>query len=317
VSVWAGIAEPNVAGSAQEKLMSTDYLSGTTVSDHDLTIAMTGDAASVRARLTQALQTLGYKVVAEQPIYAKRGAQGAARYDCSFNILDYQTTLTIFLKQTNDMAILATFNYELKSCTWMTKGDRQALRREAEAIVALATERLAMSACRGCGTQVSDESLFCRRCGAPLVLDLPELEVLRLTKGIRSAYPNIFVGVIALLLAAMTLLPIFVVAGTRIFGPFFWAGVPLGVVGFMLTLQGAWQLHRTLNPKDANGATPRLQPGFVTSSTTALPPRPVNASITEGTTDLLVPGKDRQTPEPAPVHRKSESTAEMDEERLM
>lgn len=296
--------------------MSTDYLYGTTTSDHDLTLAIAGDAESVRARLTQALQTLGYKVVAEQPIYAKRAAQGAARYDCSFSILDYQTTLTIFLKQTNDMAILATFNYELKSCTWMTKGDRQALRREAEAIAALATERLAMSACRACGTQVNDESLFCRRCGAALVLDLPELEILRLTKGTRGAYPNIFVGVITLFLAAMTLLPIFVASGTRIFAPFLAAGVPLGVFGFFLLLQGVWRLHRTLNPKDEKNAMPRLQPGVVTSGTTALPPRPVNASITEGTTDLLVPAAtERRTAQP--VHRKSEGTAEMDPERLM
>jgi ribosomal protein L40E len=297
--------------------MSTDYLSGTTTSDHDLTLAIAGDAESVRARLTQALQTLGYKVVAEQPIYAKRAAQGAARYDCSFSILDYQTTLTIYLKQTNDMAILATFNYELKSCTWMTKGDRQALHREAEAIAALATERLAMSACRACGTQVSDESLFCRRCGAALVLDLPELEILRLTKGTRGAYPNIFIGVITLFLAALTLLPTFVVPGTRIIAPFLTAGVPLAVFGFFLSLQGVWRLHRTLNPKDEKSVTPRLQPGVVASSTTALPPRPVNASITEGTTDLLVPGRERRTPEPVPLHRKSESTAEIDPEPLM
>jgi hypothetical protein len=98
-------------------------------------------------------------------VYAKRSAQGSAKYDCAFNILDYQTTLTIFLKQTNDTAILATFNYEMNSCSWLTKGDRLALRREAEAIAALATERLAMSACRACGTPASDESLFCRRCG--------------------------------------------------------------------------------------------------------------------------------------------------------
>ena len=55
-------------------------------------------------------------------VYAKHSAQGSAKYDCSFNVLDYQTTLTIFLKQTNDTAILATFNNEMKSCSWLTKG---------------------------------------------------------------------------------------------------------------------------------------------------------------------------------------------------
>jgi hypothetical protein len=297
--------------------MSTDYLYGTTDIDHDITLAIPGDAASVSARLIQALQTLGFRVVAEQPIYAKRAARGAAKYGCSFNVLDYQTTLTIALRQTNEHALLATFNYEVKSCTYVTKGDRQLLEREAEAIVALATERLAISACRACGTPVSDESHFCRRCGAALVLDLPELEILRLTQGARHGYHNIFIGVLMLLAAALTLLPIFVVEGTRIFGPFLWAGLPLGVLGFFLAIQGAWQLHRTLNPKEEKSAMPRLKPGFATSATTALPPRPVNASITEGTTDLLVQGRERRAPEPVPVHSKGESTAEIDPERLM
>lgn len=293
--------------------MSTDYLNGTTDIDHDLTLAIPGDAASVRARLIQALQTLGFKVVAEQPIYAKRAARGAAKYGCSFNVLEYQTTLTISLRQTNEQALLATFNYEVKSCTYVTKGDRQLLEREAEAIVALATERLAISACRACGTPVSDESHFCRRCGAALVLDLPELEILRLTKGARAGYHNIFVGVLMLLAATLTLVPMLVEA--RILGPFLMAGIPLGVLGFFMVFQGAWQLHHTLNRKDAKNTMPRLQPGFATSTTSALPPRPVNASITEGTTDLLVPARERRTPEPVP--RKSESTAEIDPERLM
>ena len=148
-----------------------------------------------------------------------------------------------------------------------------------------------------------------------MVLDLPELEILRLTKGTRHAYHHVFMGAIMLFLAALTLLPIFRVEGARIFGPFFWVGVPVGIYGFLMTLHGAWQLHRTLNPKDEKSAMPRLQPGMITSTTTALPPRPVNASITEGTTDLLVPARERRVPEP--VHRKSESTSEIDPERLM
>jgi hypothetical protein len=165
--------------------MSTEY---TTVSDNDVTLAIPGEIGSVRARLLEAIQKVGYKVLGEQPIYAKRGKQGAACYDCSINVLDYPTTLTISLKQTNDAAVLATFSYEIKSYMRMTKGDRQTLAREAEAIIALTTERLAISACRSCGTQVTDESHFCRRCGAALGLDVPELEVLRLTKDTRGSY---------------------------------------------------------------------------------------------------------------------------------
>src|SRR5215510_1574229 len=117
--------------------MSTDY---TTVSDNDVTLAIPGEIASVRARLVEAIQKVGYKILGEQPIYAKRTKQGAACYDCSIDVLEYSTTLTVSLKQTNDSPVLATFSYEIKSYMNMTRGDRQTLVREAEAIIALATE---------------------------------------------------------------------------------------------------------------------------------------------------------------------------------
>ena len=294
--------------------MSTEYLSGTTLSDHDLTLAIPGDVASVRARLVEALQKVGYRIIEEQPLFAKRGKQGSARWDCSVNVLDYQTNLNIALKQTNDAAVLATFNYEIKSYMCMTKGDRQTLTREAEAIAALATERLAISACRTCGTQVTDESHFCRRCGAPLVVDVPELEVLRLTKSARGSYHNIFVGVMALLLALLTVVPVFVVQG-GIYAPLFWVGVPLATYGLFVLLQGLWQLHRTLNRNITKSVT-TTQPAFVRPAvTTALPPRPVNASVTEVTTSLLSPVRDQRVKEP--VHRKDADTSEIDTDHLM
>jgi len=291
--------------------MSADYTS--TVSDHDLTLAIPGDAGSVRARLVNAIQTLGYKVLAEQPLYAKRGPQSAAKWDCSLNVLDYPTTLTVSLKQTNDAAVLATFNYEVKSYMRMTKGDRQTLAREAEAIAALATERSTLSACRTCGTQVTDESHFCRRCGAPLALDVPELEVLRLTRNARASYHNLFLGVVSLLLALLSTLMFFIVNGVRIVGPLLWIGVPLTTYGLFLLLHGAWQLHRTLNPGTTKSLTNTTQQAFKSSVTTALPPAPVNASITEGTTNLLSP--DARPKEP--VLRKNRDTSGLDSDQLM
>ena len=288
--------------------MSTEY----TVSDSDVTLAIPGEIASVRARLVEALQQVGYKVLGEQPIYAKRSKQGAACYDCSINVLDYQTTLTISLKQTNDAAVLATFSYEVKSYMRMTKGDRRTLAREAEAIVALATERLAISACRSCGTQVTDESHFCRRCGAPLVLDVPELEVLRLTRDTRGSYHHIFVGLLSLFLGLLTALPLLIASGAGIFWPIFWVGIPFACYGLFMLLRGTWQLHRTLNP-----AAPKTilasQPAFRSSVTTALPPAP--ASVTEATTSLLSSILDQREKEP--IHRKDSNTAEIDTDRLM
>lgn len=291
--------------------MSTDYLSGTTVSDHDVTLAIPGEAGSVRARLIEAVQQLGYKVMGEQPLYAKRGKQGAGCYDCSINSLDYPTTLTILLRQTNDAAVLATFNYEVKSYMHITKGDRQTLAREAEAIAALATERLAISACRSCGTQVTDESHFCRRCGAPLVFDVPELEVLRLTRNVRGSYHNIFLGLASLLAAWATLVLMLFLKGGGISGPVLALALPFGAFGLAVLFQGVWQLHRTLNVKTSRTLT-NAQPAALRGSvTTALPPAPVNGSVTEATTNLL----DRRVKEP--VQRKNPNTAELDTDRLM
>lgn len=290
--------------------MSTDYMSGTTVSDHDLTIAIPGEVATVRARLVEAIQQLGYKVLGEQPIYAKRSARGSARWDCSLNVLDYATVLNISLKQANNVSVLATFNYEIKHCMHMTKGDRQTLAREAEAITALASERHTLSACRACGTQVTDESHFCRRCGAPFVLDVPELEILRLTRDARGGYHHIAVGTFALFVAIVGFLIQFLLIGVRI-TPVFLVAFAIGFYGLFALFQGAWQLHFALNPKKtAKTVIPVAQPAFKSSVTTALPP--ARASVTEGTTELL---RDRREKEP--VLRKEHDTAEIDTDRLM
>ena len=208
---------------------------------------------------------------------------------------------------------LATFNYEVKSYMRMTKGDRQTLAREAEAITALATERHAISACRACGTQITDESHFCRRCGAPLVLDVPELEILRLTSGARSSYHNIAVGSFALLLASVVVAILFMFTGVRI-TPIFWVGFCIAIYGLVTFFQGAWQLHFALNPKKTTkNALPSALPAFKSSVTTALPPAPARTSVTEGTTELLT--RDRREKEP--VLRKDHDTAEIDTDRLM
>lgn len=290
--------------------MNTDYLSSTTVSDHGVTLAIPGDVATVRLRLVEAIQKVGYKVMGEQPLYAKRGSQCSASWDCSLNALDYPTTLTVSLKQTNDAAVLATFNYEIKSYVRITKGDRQTLAREAEAIAALATERSAISACRACGTQVTDESHFCRRCGAPLVFDVPEVEVLRLTRNTRGSYHNIVFGTGMLLVTAMTFTIVTIMKEGGIYAPLFWTAIPLAAYALFLMFQGTWLLHRTLNPKTTRNLTTNPQPAFKSSVTTALPP--ANVSVTEVTTSLLRDPRAKES-----VQRKDPNTAEFDTDQLM
>jgi Reverse gyrase len=289
--------------------MSTEYLSSTTVSDHDLTLAIPGDVPTVRRRLVEAIQKVGYKVLGEQPLHAKRRRQGSGNWDCSLNVLDYPTTLTVSLKQTNDAAVLATFSYEIKSYMRMTKGDRQTLAREAEAIAALATERSAISACRSCGTQVTDESHFCRRCGAPLVFDVPELEVLRLTRKTRGSYQNLVFGMIMFLIAVLTFLPAYIIMEGRLYGPTLFIAVSLATYALFIFLKATWQLHYALNPKTTRNVTESTQPAFRTPPTTALPS--AQLSVTEVTTSLL----DSRIKEPVP--RKDPNTAELNTDRLM
>lgn len=296
--------------------MANEYLTGSmAVSDHDLTIAIPGDVETVRRRMIEAIQHLGYKVLSEQPINAKRSAKGSARWDCSMNVLDYPTTLMVSLKQMNNVAVVATFNFEVKSYMCMTKGDRQTLAREAEALAALAAERMAISACPACGAQITDDSHFCRRCGAPLVLELAELEVLRLTKETRAGYHNIFIGVIGLLCALLVLLPLLFVDAPKLFKALGFISLFFGGFGILGLLQGVWQLHYALNPKTAKKAASRPRPAFAAQPTSALPPRHVQGSITEGTTELLFAGSERRVPEAIP--RKPADTSDIDKEHLM
>ena len=295
-----------------------DYLgSSTTVSDYDVTLTITGEVESLRLRLSDAIQKLGYTVLGELPLYAKRAAKGGASWDCSFEVLDYPTRLTISLKQINDIAVVATFHYEVKSYMRMTKGDRQTLVCEAEAIAALASERLSISACPSCATPVTDDSHFCRRCGAPLVVEVAELEVLRLTRKSRVAYHNLVIAVVTLFLATLLLLPLLWIDGSKLYKTLFVIGSAFGAFGVFALLQGIWQLHFALNPNPAKEEVARPAP-VPASPTQALRAMPARASVTEGTTELLVSNIEndqRRTVEPIP--RKALDTGEVDEERLM
>ena len=297
--------------------MPAEYLTQT-VSDHDLSLTITGEVEALRPRLLEALQKLGYTILGDQPIYAKRGAQGGARYDCSFEVLDYPTRLNISLKQINDFAVTITYSYEVKTHWNMTKGDRQTLRREAEAIAALASERLSISACTACATPVTDDSHFCRRCGAPLVIDVPELEVLRLTRKSRTAYHNLINGVVFFLIASLIMLPLIWINNPKLSSVLLIFGTGSGVFALINLVQGMWQLHYALNPRaKETEAAPANR--FSAPYTQPLPSVPARASVTEGTTELLIPGSQsdaRRTAEP--LMRKAADTGEVDdEERLM
>lgn len=285
--------------------MSTEMMGmASSESDHDVQLMLPGEAESLRPRLVEALERLGYKVLDEQRLTARRGARSV----CSFDALDYPTKLTVSLKQLNDFAVLATFSFEIKHNSIMTGGDRRTLEREAEAIAALAAQREAVAACPACGTQVTDDSRFCRRCGALLTVDVAELEVFRLTRGTRAALQHLAMS--GILLVVAMLISFF----------FFWATGPkairaltvfvslFGALGFLTLIQAMWRLHSTLNPRQAKVEQPAPPRRTIAAApqTAALPPHLAHASVVEGTTELLtLPLAERSA---VPVEQRSRDT---------
>jgi hypothetical protein len=257
---------------------------------------LSGDIESGRRRLTRALERLGYQVISEDPLYARRSARGWAAYYCSFNILDYPRKLKIGLKQLSPNATLATFDYAVDHFgAFSSKGDRQTLRLEAEAIIALASQNATVTLCTACGTNQPGDSRFCRVCGAPNVGGEPaELELLRLTAGARAGHHLITAAVIWAIAPLIAALWGIIFLGAN--GGRFAAGLLLAEVANLIILFFVLQRSRkTLNPvlSQQQLLPVNLSQPDVTSEPavpSALPASlPEQKYVTEGTTELLTP----------------------------
>lgn len=282
-----------------DSLVKTDGSSGIGNTEFYLQQALAGDEESVRLRLINALETLNYRVLSEHPLQAKRGARGLGAFYASADVLDYPTRLTVALKPLGNGSTLVTLDYEVKDAwNFSTKGDRQTLRREAEAILALAADRSAPTSCRACGAYNPGDSQFCRLCGTQYAAGEPaELEVMRLTAGARAWHQMNMIGMVfglvgllfALLLAA---------SGTAAAAKLSFLMLALGeVIALVVMTFGASYLHNTLNPRRREGLPPAdarraVPPPRYDSS----PPPVMRGSVTDGTTDLLGARPGRRTP---------------------
>jgi len=260
--------------------------------EHHFRRTIPGDIDSVRRRLSDVLESFGYIVMGDAPIQAKRKRVKSIWVAM---VLDYEVTLTIALKPISSASTLATFEYNIEQL--FTKGEMQALEREAEAIIALATRTSVEVFCASCGAENAGNARFCRVCGKPAARNqLPsELEVMRLTANASASQIELTLGLIlcclALLIATPTILFVHSMKGV-VFG---WIVLLLGeLLGGYFLILGMRRLHRSLNPP--NPTQPEMQAEQTSALSmherSALPPQPV--SIVEGTTELM-------TPQPAPL----------------
>ncbi len=250
---------------------------------------LSGDADGVRARLVSALEAMNYRVLGEQPLRAKRSARGLGAYYVSADVRDYPTTLTVALQPLGAASVLVTLDYEVTHAGGVsTKGDRQTLRREAEAILALAAERAGPNSCRACGAYNTGDSRFCRLCGAHCAAGEPaELEVMRLTAGARAGHQLNVIGMVfglATLLVSLALAASGKASAARLGAQLLMLGVAIALV--VMTF-GAAYLHRALNRGRREERLPSGGARHLPAATYEPPAAAVRGSVTEGTTGLL------------------------------
>ena len=160
--------------------------------EHYLRKVLTGDIKSVRVRLIAALERLDYDILDDEDhiVRGRRQARGWGTSYSSADVLDYPMTLVVKLKEQGEHATRATFDYVVKHPS-LSKGEKEVLTREAEAISALATVRAVDKICSACGTESTDDSRFCRRCGSKMIVESNELEILRMYSEIRAGHTSV------------------------------------------------------------------------------------------------------------------------------
>lgn len=276
------------------------------VTQHYFRRVLLGDRESVRNRLIAAMERLSYNILDDDDAVVKgrREARGWGTAYSSADVLDYPMTLIVKLKPQGDHATRATFDYVVKHPS-LSKGEKEILTREAEAISALANVRLVDKICSACGTESTDDSRFCRRCGTKMTVESMELEVLRMSAEIRAGHTSLvstFLVSVATFGVTGAALVWMIVAGT------FAKGVgTLVVIGLILNLLSiifvgfCWnRVTRSLRrPEMLTEPTAEIDPPLLFPAVSRSPQFPLD-SVTERTTNLLAverdPGKTGEFP---------------------
>lgn len=256
------------------------------VGGHSIRRVLAGDIESVRRRLAAGLEALGYTVLSENPLQARR----EQLKDCiRADFTEHQRRLAVLLRPSSETATTVVFDFTVVHAGLMTKGDCRTLEREVDAIIALAEAPGSTGVCRSCGTENGEGGRFCRLCGAPNEAGEPaELELLRLTAASRAGLQEMVCGV-AIALLALAVALAFMFTGRPKAINVGWGVLVIGeLVGWWMALYGMLRIHRGLNRRpDAKllHAAPSVTTQLPHAREASLPP--AHISVTEGTTELF------------------------------
>lgn len=272
--------------------------------EHSFKRTVPGDVETVRERLCRVLEDFNYLVLNENPIQAKRPRQ---KNILVAMVLDYDVRLTIAFRSISPASTLVTFDYAIEQL--FTKGEMQALEREAEAMLAMAQTASVEAYCPSCGAESASTVRFCRACGKPIArTELPsELEVMRLTASASAAQIEITLGLLLCLAALLIDSPIFLFSNSIKAQVFGWIIFALGEgIGIFYLQLGLRRLHKSLNPAPVaqQESPPDIKRVRRADDRAALAAPPV--SITEGTTELINP------PSSVPISIKAKDTGSME-----
>ena len=251
--------------------------------EHHFKRVIPGDIETVRRKLTDVLEDFHYMVLADNPVQAKRAAQ---KNIWVANILEYETRVTIGLRAISSASTLATFDYAVPYL--FVQADRQALEREADAVIALVSAPIDKIICPSCQTEHPGPVRFCRVCGTPITRTrLPaELEVMRMTADISASQVELTVALILQLLTLAITVPMILFGLSEVIQLGWWLFGFGELLFFLVLLQGTRRLKITANPSGSERPRQVEMPTRMpTDDRAALPPRP--HFVTEGTTELI------------------------------
>ncbi len=260
-----------------------------TYGEFHLTLTIAGDTDSLRERLASAAEKVGYRIISDDPLVARR--RGAGYGSMTSTVLDYARTLTFRLKPAGTGATLVTFNYVGYPLNY--KGAQTVITSEAEAIAALASVRQGSAICSACGAGAVDDSKFCRRCGVPISGEPAQLEILRITNLAHAGAKDLSIAAAGFALAVITFALIVAIKGLVEIVPAAVFASMWALPSLFLAVSGFRHLSRTIERKPVNDLISTERPSasnqLSTGGSVDLPP----SSVTESTTELLTVPKSR------------------------